>query len=140
MRTSGSGEVMRAINSDSSGLPGTMVRRPDFPVPSASSRNRNETPFFCHTPPWQGMQFWFRIGRISRLKRTSSPDSQRMRADQAAIIATVSTKIRRAILAAEDGVLPGMEMSFIIELRTKDIADESIDYMRRCDLVRLRPR
>jgi len=63
-----------------------------------------------------------------------------MRADQAAIIATVSTKIRRAILAAEDGVLPGMEMSFIIELRTKDIADESIDYMRRCDLVRLRPR
>lgn len=29
--------MMRAISSDSSGLPGTIVRRPDFPTPSASS-------------------------------------------------------------------------------------------------------
>ena len=31
MRASGSVEVTRAINSEASGLPGTMVRRPDLP-------------------------------------------------------------------------------------------------------------
>ena len=58
------------MNSEPSGSPGTMVRRPDLPVPNASSRNMNETPFFCRTPPWQATQFWFRMGRMSRLNST----------------------------------------------------------------------
>src|SRR5271156_2302726 len=70
MRVSGSVEVRRALNSEASGLPGTMVVRPDLPVPSASSRNMKETPFFWRTPPWQATQFWLRMGRMSRLNST----------------------------------------------------------------------
>jgi len=47
-----------------------MVGRPDLPLPNASSRKMNETPFFWRTPPWQATQFWLRIGRISRLNST----------------------------------------------------------------------
>src|SRR6266446_6142533 len=47
-----------------------MVGRPDLPMPSAASRNINDTPFFCRTPPWHKMQFGFKIGLISRLKST----------------------------------------------------------------------
>ena len=57
MRASGSLEVTRAISSEASGLPGTIVRRPDLPTPNASSRKMNETPFFCRTPPWHATQF-----------------------------------------------------------------------------------
>src|ERR1700749_1625203 len=70
MRASGAAEVRRAINSEASGLPGTMVGRPDLPLPRASSRNMKETPFFWRTPPWQATQFWFRMGRMSRLNST----------------------------------------------------------------------
>jgi hypothetical protein len=30
-----------------------------------------ETPFFWRTPPWQATQFWFRMGRMSRLNSTA---------------------------------------------------------------------
>src|ERR1700687_1668203 len=70
MRASGSVEVTCAINSEASGSPGTMVRRPDLPTPRAASRKINDTPFFCRTPPWHATQFWLKMGRISRLKST----------------------------------------------------------------------
>jgi hypothetical protein len=70
MRVSGSLDAARAINSEASGSPGTMVGRPDLPIPSAASRKINDTPFFCRTPPWHATQFWLKIGRTSRLKST----------------------------------------------------------------------
>jgi hypothetical protein len=70
MRVSGSVDAARAINSEASGSPGTMVGRPDLPIPKAASRKINDTPFFCRTPPWHATQFWLKIGRISRLKST----------------------------------------------------------------------
>ena len=70
MRVSGSFEVTRSISSEASGSPGTMVAWPDFPVPRASSRKIKETPLFWRTPPWHEVQFWLKIGRMSRLKST----------------------------------------------------------------------
>ena len=45
---------------------------PDFPSFVALSRETNEIPPASFTPPWQAVQCFVRIGRISRLKSTRS--------------------------------------------------------------------
>src|SRR5690606_19827311 len=77
--SSGSSLRIRRTISEADGSPGTTTRLPDSPSPSACSRKMNDTPPACFTPPWQVVQFFVRIGRMSRLKSTGSAAAETVR-------------------------------------------------------------
>src|ERR1700722_9168272 len=70
-----------------------------------------ETPFFWRTPPWQEVQFWLKIGRISRLKSTRSRGEEALTCNQphAAPIATTrrATSPKLRTLGCEAFTAPG---------------------------------
>ena len=84
--SSGSVLFTRLIISEAFGLPGTTGICPDSPSTRSRSRKINEIPPASFTPPWQAVQCLRKIGRMSRLKRTSSAAS-RAQGRQRAIVA-----------------------------------------------------
>ena len=120
-----------------------MVGWPDFPVPSASSRKIKEMPLFCRTPPWQEVQFWLKIGRMSRLKSTGWLDQRDKSGRPCAQFVHVNEITATARIAAPSATLrPRVRDSFCATIGwvQLDLVERFSVARRVCDFSRIRPR
>ena len=92
MRNSGSLSVNRCIKELLAALPGMMAGSPDSVLAKASSSNNRLNPPLFLTPPWQVIQFLFRMGFMSALKSTVSEGLRRF---QTEIISIMTPIIKR---------------------------------------------